>query len=296
MVLVQYVPHAFGYKAMNLPFCIWLNTLRRCKLTVMFHEVAFPLNWAKTPRHNLLGAVTRLMARIVSRSATRIMVASAQWEAILRRFGATVPISWAPVPSNVPVVDDPVARWAWRRQCTGEGGLMLGHFANHSNYSVQRLMQIMPAILATDRRLSLLLVGANSHEFHRHFISSYPQLKERVLSTGLLESEALSSALAACDLMVQPYPDGVSTRRCSVSALLAHGSAVVTTSGAATEPLWRESGAVAMAEADDAGALRDVVEKTIYSPEVRFAYQRAAQELYRTRFALHHTVASLLAV
>jgi hypothetical protein len=60
--------------------------------------------------------------------------------------------------------------------------------------------------------------------------------------------------------------------------------------------LWRESGAVAMAEADDAGVLRAVVEKTVHSPEIRFAYQRAAQELYQTRFALHHTIASLLAV
>jgi hypothetical protein len=29
-LLVQYVPHAFGFKAMNLPFCLWLyaHTIR----------------------------------------------------------------------------------------------------------------------------------------------------------------------------------------------------------------------------------------------------------------------------
>jgi len=40
-ILVQYVPHAFGLKAMNLPFCYWLYARRRWNIDVMFHEVAF---------------------------------------------------------------------------------------------------------------------------------------------------------------------------------------------------------------------------------------------------------------
>ena len=27
-ILVQYVPHAFGWKAMNVPFCLWLRARR----------------------------------------------------------------------------------------------------------------------------------------------------------------------------------------------------------------------------------------------------------------------------
>ncbi len=38
-ILVQYVPHAFGFKAINLPFCLWLFV--HCRkfggATVMFH-------------------------------------------------------------------------------------------------------------------------------------------------------------------------------------------------------------------------------------------------------------------
>ena len=44
--------------------------------------------------------------------------------------------------------------------------------------------------------------------------------------------------------MLQPYPDGVSSRRTTVTSLLAHGCAVVTTRGPLTEGLWQESGAV----------------------------------------------------
>ncbi len=295
-VLVQYVPHAYGFKAMNVPFCVWLNSIPRSALTIMFHEVAFPLNRAQALRHNLLGAVTRLMARLVSRSATRIMVASAQWEAILRGLGATAPISWVPVPSTIPVVEDAAATERLRREYLGDGGLLLGHFANYSNYSLERLTQIMPAVLASHRCLSFLLLGANSHELRRRLVNVHPQLAGRVHATGRLEPRDISCGLAACDLMVQPYPDGVSTRRSSMMALLVHRRAVVTTSGVATEPLWRESGAVAIAPADDPDAMRDLIEQAICSHGARCGYECAAFELYQKRFALRHTIAALMAV
>ena len=40
-LLVQYVPHAFGLRAMNLPFCAWLyaHARRTGGADVMFHEV-----------------------------------------------------------------------------------------------------------------------------------------------------------------------------------------------------------------------------------------------------------------
>jgi hypothetical protein len=41
-ILVQYVPHAFGWKGGNLPFCFWLWLQRARRPWVMFHEVAYP--------------------------------------------------------------------------------------------------------------------------------------------------------------------------------------------------------------------------------------------------------------
>jgi hypothetical protein len=43
-ILVQYVPHAFGFKAMNFPFVSWLYARRRANISVMFHEVAYPVD------------------------------------------------------------------------------------------------------------------------------------------------------------------------------------------------------------------------------------------------------------
>jgi glycosyltransferase involved in cell wall biosynthesis len=294
-VLVQYVPHAYGFRAMNLPFCLWLNSFRHADLTVMFHEVAFPIGPAQPLKHNLLGAVTRLMARLVSHSATRIMVASARWQPMLIKLGATAPISWVPVPSNIPVVEDAAATAKWRRRCTEEGGLLMGHFANYSDYSVERLSQVIPALLADRGRLSLLLLGSKSSELERGLLNTNRHLAGRVHASGPLPPQVLSPAIAACDLMVQPYPDGVSTRRGSMAALLAHGRAIVTTNGLATEQLWNGSGAVATAWADDPNGLRDVVSQMLSSDEVRHGYACSALELYDKRFALRHTIAALMA-
>jgi len=294
-VLVQYVPHAYGLKAMNLPFCLWLNSIRHADLTVMFHEVAFPIGRAQPFRHNLLGAVTRLMARLVCRSATRIMVASARWQAMLTRLGATAPISWVPVPSNIPVVENAAETARWRQRCTKANGLLMGHFANYSEYSVERLSQLMPALLGKHDQLSLLLLGANSGELRRRLLNTNHYLAGHIHATGSLASQDLSWALAACDLMVQPYPDGVSTRRGSTTALLAHGRAIVTTNGIATEPLWSDSGAIAMAPVDNPDRLRDVIGQMISSYKLRHDYACGVFELYDRSFALRHTIAALTA-
>jgi len=47
-------------------------------------------------------------------------------------------------------------------------------------------------------------------------------------------------------VLLQPYEDGVTTRRGSIIAALALGVPVVTTTGRMTEPLWRASAAVTL--------------------------------------------------
>jgi glycosyltransferase involved in cell wall biosynthesis len=294
-VLVQYVPHAYGFKAMNLPFCLWLNSIPRSRITVMFHEVAFPVAAAQPLKHNLLGLITRLMARLVCRSAARIIVASERWQVMLGRLGATAPISWAPIPSTIAVVRDTAATARWRQWCVASNGLLVGHFANYCDYSVKRLSEVLPALLEEHSHMSFLLLGAQSDQLRKSLVTRNTNLGERVRASGVLAPGDLSSALAACDMMLQPYPDGVSTRRSSTSTLLAHGRPIATTSGVATERLWNESGAVATAPVHNRDQLREIVSRIASNDALRSRLKRAAQVLYRDRFALRHTIAALIA-
>ena len=292
-ILVQYVPHAYGFRAMNVQFCLWLRAIRRSGLKVMFHEVAFPVSATQSCRQNALGAVTSIMARLVCRSASLIMVASERWAGMLRDYGAIAPILWLPVPSNIPVVIDAAAREQWRHKYAVSNHVLIGHFANYSDYSLTRLAQLLSALFQEQTGLSFLLLGAKSIELRQRLLSWNPHFANRLHASGAVAATDISAGLAACDLMVQPYPDGVSTRRSSMSALLAHGRAIVTTAGIGTEQLWRDSGAVVAVPVDAPDRLRAELSRMIVSDEIRSRQGRAAKALYEDRFALRHTIAAL---
>jgi len=116
-----------------------------------------------------------------------------------------------------------------------------------------------------------------------------------VHASGPLAADAVSLHLGACDLMLQPYPDGVSTRRGSMMAALAHRRPVVTNAGVFSEPLWRQSGAVALVEAGDIAATRAALTHLADDTEERARLGAAAGALYADRFNIAHTIAALRA-
>src|SRR5882757_5162113 len=71
-VLLEYVPHAFGMKAMNVALCMLMLRHRHREIDVMFHEVAYPIERGQGLRRNVLGMVNRAMAAILVRAASRI--------------------------------------------------------------------------------------------------------------------------------------------------------------------------------------------------------------------------------
>lgn len=83
-ILVQYVPHAFGMRAMNIPFCGWLAALREAEVWIMFHEVALPWGRARRWRANAASAVTRVMANLLVARADRVFLSIPSWRPILR--------------------------------------------------------------------------------------------------------------------------------------------------------------------------------------------------------------------
>ncbi len=295
-LLVQYVPHAFGFKAMNLPFCLWLFGRRHRGTAVMFHEVMFPLRVSQPLKHNVIGLTTRLMTMLVARSAERIFVATPQWEGLLRRFiGPHNSISWLPVPSNIPVVDDSAGVAATRLAYSPSGTPLLGHFGTHSGLVGRSVEDLLKPVLERRPDARILLIGANSTNFRDRWVSAHSGLADRVYATGALAPDRLSLVLQACDVMIQPYPDGISTRRGSVMAPLAHGRAVVTTNGVATEPLWAQSGAVAMAPVGDWVFMQSLIARMLADEGERLRAGSVARNLYAQRFAVEHTIGALRA-
>lgn len=291
-LLVQYVPHAFGWKAANVPFCFWLRSRRRDSVWVMFHEVSYPFSSRAGLTLNALAAVNRLMASLVGRAAERAFVSIPAWRA---GVGAVTqegtPVTWLPVPSGIPVVPDH-AVVATIRARYGQGQPLVGHFGTYGVLIKPLLEKCLSKLVAlSDCRV--LLLGQGSDTVRQEMIARNPQLADRVHGTGALPPDDLSLHISACDVMLQPYPDGISSRRTSAMVALSHGVAMATTIGVLTEPVWQKWEAALMVPPDDPAGLASAAASLLADPGQRAEIARRAAAMYDEQFDLRHTIAAL---
>ncbi|HEX6183920.1 MAG TPA: glycosyltransferase family 4 protein [Pyrinomonadaceae bacterium] len=297
-LLVQWVPHGYGYRSMNVWLCLWLWArafLRGDEVTLVVHE-PFLAFGEGSRRQDAVALVHRVMTTLLLSSARRVWTTIPKWEERWRPYtlGRRVPFGRLPVPSTTPVTASAEEASTTRALYAPAGVALVGHFGTYGELIAGTLRELLPRLLSAEETgCAVLLIGQGSEAMREELLRARPELSGRIHAAGTLAPEALSRHLAACDLLVQPYPDGVSARRTSAMAGLAHGLAVVTTKGVLTESLWEESGAVALAPAGDVGALLDEVRRLLASPESRAPLGDAARKLYRERFDLSHTVASL---
>lgn len=296
-LLVQWVPHGYGYRAMNLPFCLWLwkrAKFRRDRVEIMVHE-AFLAFGEGSARQDLVAAVHRAMIVILLLAASRVWVSIPSWETRLRpfAFGGDRTFGWLPVPSNIPVVNDPLGIMDLRTRFTPRGESLLGHFGAYDRYMTQLMIEVIPLLLARHDKVSILLLGKGSVELRNLLIRQYPALGQRVHATGQQSSQDLSRHISACHVMLQPYEDGVSGRRGSAMALLAHGRGIVTTRGKATESCWIESGAVKLVKPADSETMVKVTLSLLADAHERCRLGNAARALYEERFDVKRTIAAL---
>ena len=295
-VFVQYVPHAFGWKAMNLPFCVWLwRQRKRHHITVMFHEVSYPwVSHGRVLRHNFLALVNRLMAGFVARSARRIYVSIPAWSDTLRPLGGGRPVEWLPIPSTMPFDIDHDRVIALRKELRGNHSpeqRIVGHFGTFGSHLVTPLREIVPALLAAEPAAVFLCMGRGGAEFAEALRRAHPALASRMLATGEMTPSEVAEHLAACDLLVQPYPDGISSRRTSAMAGLALGRPILATRGFLTEPCWDEGGAVRLVNGP---AEIPAQVSMLLANESELAFLgTAGAKLYRERFSLNNTIARL---
>jgi glycosyltransferase involved in cell wall biosynthesis len=290
-ILVQYVPHAFGWRGANVPFCLWLSSRKRDAVWVMFHEVAYPISPRQRLLHNGLGVVTRGMASLVASAAERIFVSIPAWEPLVRPVAsASTPLTWMPVPSTIGVHANPEATAAVRARWA-DGRPLVGHFGTFGALVAPLVLEAIPLVVdQTDA--NVLLLGRDSEVAAAALVNRASTLRARVHAAGPLSPQALSHHIAACDVMLQPYPDGVSSRRTSVMAALAHARPVVTTTGALTEDIWHEGGVI-LCPVGDAAALAATVAALLRTPSYTDRVRAAGRALYDSHFDLRHTIAAL---
>lgn len=295
-LLIQWVPHGYGYRSMNLPFCLWVRQRARkgdC-VDLMVHEpfLAFEGTW----KQKVAAAVHRVMTFILLRDVRKAWISIPAWRRSLEPFagGRRLGFDWLPIPSPVEPIHDPAGVAAVRAQFVRPGGHVVGHFGMYSRLTARLMDEVVWRMLGRLQRIDVLLIGQDSGLLREHILGTQPQLASRVHAAGPLTLHELSCHLQACDVLVQPYPEGITSRRTSSMASLAHGKAIVTSEGPASESLWRDYAAVSLVQSDPSAIVAEV-ERLLADSDARAKLGERACRLYDEFFAVRHTVDALIA-
>jgi glycosyltransferase involved in cell wall biosynthesis len=296
-LLLQWVPHGYGYQSMNLPFCLWLRSRAARQLDaveIMVHEPY--LNFGEGSwKQDGVAAVHRLMTMVLLSAARRVWMSIPAWEDCWRPYalGRQLPFRWLPVASNIAVVEDKVGVRTTRARYAPAGEHIVGHFGTYDKNISRLLLRAVPALLRERADCVVLLLGAGGEALRDELRRRQPETASRVQATGWLAADELSLHISSCDVMLQPYVDGASSRRTSLMVGLSHGVPVVTTSGRLTEPFWTESGAVALVAVEDAAALVQQTTRLLSDEASRRRMSAAARALYDERFDVKRIIEAL---
>ena len=282
VVHIQYQAAAYGlHPAINL----WPRWSGRRQATVVtFHDLRVPYCFPKAGPLRFRAVVE------LARGVARAIVTNAEDRDVLAPLLAQPP-ALIPIGSNSHPAPPPgYERTAWRRRAgLADGETMLAYFGflNESKGG-EDLVRALAALRQQGAQASLWLVGGqvgSSDPTNRAYLArvrtliSELGLEPLVRWTGYMEPAEVSATLLAADLCVLPYRDGVSLRRGSLMAALAHGLPVVSTVPRRPLPEIVDGENMALVPPGDAQALAARLAALIANPDARRRLAEGARQL-----------------
>ncbi len=283
-VLLQYQAAAYGLGgAMNLWPAIARLWLRGGPIVVTFHDLRVPYLFPKA------GPLRAWSIWLLARSADGVIVTNHEDEAILRAAGIR-PLWRIPIGSNItPPPDLPTAREARARLGLPEDLPLVGFFGFlHPSKGFDVLLEAAAMLTREGMPVGVVHIGATvapSDPSQRDYAAWCQQriqelgLRERVWETGYRPPVEISQAFAAVDLCALPYRDGVSFRRGTLMAALAHGRAVISTLPRVPIPELRDGENILLIPSEDAEALARAIRRALADPALRARLERGARAL-----------------
>lgn len=278
-ILLQYVPHAFARRgvAPGLPW--WLAALRRrrpdLRIATLVHE---PYVRFERPQDLLLSPAMRLQLAAVCALSDTVLATTETWARMVRPL-ARAAVQTLPVGSNLP--DRRAARASTRNELgADEDTLVLSAFATGAATTDREAVRLAAAAAAGRAGGALFLnLGAGAPEV------GDLGADVRVVAPGMVDAGDLAGLLAASDVLLAPFVDGVSARRTTVVAALQHAVPTVTTVGWGTDGFLRDSRGLELVSVGDRRAFADATEGLARSAERRGRAARAARCLFDERFS-----------
>jgi hypothetical protein len=207
-ILVQWVPHGYGRRAMNLPFCLWLR--RRAatgdRIELMVHEPY--LEFAGTWRQKAAAAVHRVMTVVLLRAADRVWMSIPAWQPRLQPYalGRVVPFAWLPIPSalDAPSLDAVTHR---RAELGADRARLIGHVGTYGSLVSTLLDALLPDLLRDIPDARLVLIGEKSGSYAAGFLDRHPELRDRIIATGFVEPKDIGTHEEGCLSIPEYYEE-----------------------------------------------------------------------------------------
>jgi glycosyltransferase involved in cell wall biosynthesis len=286
-LLLQYNPFLYGRWGVAPWLPAQLRALRRrgVRVAVMVHETAVPL---RRMRGTAMGAWQRGQLRAVVACADVALVSIEPWAARIAAFRPRRPVRHLPVGSNLPDMRHMRAVSRARLGLGVDDIAVATLSTGHPSHLVEPVREACNALADSGWNVTLLRLGAGA--------SPVGGLRDsvRVLRPGRQPLAALAVDLAAADLALMPYVDGVSTRRTGLMAALQHGVAVVGSDGPLTDGSLRESGAVSLVANGSAEAMARGAVGLTADPRAQRRLGGAGRRLYDEHFDWSVIAAALL--
>lgn len=279
LVHLQYAPDLYG-PGLGFKLAPLLARLRRAGLPtiVTFHTVTGGPLW------------TKVAALVLLLAAHRSISANEEVSALFRRHVPMLTGRWTDIPIGTNIHVAPAAETLDKRTERVRLGLpedapLLAHFGMvYPGKGLETMMAALPKILSHERRARLVIVGDTRPENHAYRLT-LEALADRlgvasaIIWSGRRTNEEVSRILQVSDLFVVPYDDGVSIRRGSLIAGLAHSLPVISTHSPVSSTYIKDGVNVALVPPKDADALATRVVALLAMPGEAARLAKAAGTL-----------------
>jgi glycosyltransferase involved in cell wall biosynthesis len=291
VVHIQYQTAAYSmHPAINLvPQLMQLMAsaarYRRPLHAVTFHDLRLPYLFPKA------GPVRRWATQALARGCEAVVATNQEDELRLRQWGYGDKTIRIPIGSNIDVQPVPgYNRDEWRtRWGLGPDTVLLGYFGFlNASKGVDTLLHALSELLRRGEDAHLLMVGGRegasdptnaAYARGIDVLIGELGLGNRVHWTGFVPEAEVSANLLAADLCVLPYRDGISFRRGSLMACVAHGRPIVSTRPSIWISQLREGDNVLLAPPDDPVALARRIADAAHDAALRRRLEEGARRL-----------------
>jgi hypothetical protein len=238
-------------------------------------------------RDRFRGHLQRVQLLALCRLVDHVLVSIQPWAALLAHWQRDHRVNHLPVGSNLPDARD--QRNAVRTLLElAPSEVVLAAFDSQHPGRSSKLLELASNAAADAGATTLLLLGAEAGP------SGISRL--RVVRPGSVSTVELAGHLAAADLFLAPFLDGVSTRRTTLIAALQHGLPVVGTNGHLTDPcLLGDDLGLVLAPVDDHSSFAALTGQFVADGARRELAGHQARAFFEAEFAWPVLVARLTA-